>query len=298
MKKIVIAGGTGFIGSYIAKRFDENGYKVIIVSRGSKNVRWIHDDLVKTLDGAELVINLAGKSINCRHNKKNRAAILTSRLSTTTAIGEAVKACSNPPKLWVNASAAGIYKPTMKRPMTEDEVNLGCGFLADVVTEWEKSFFDFALTYTRQVALRTTVVLDKSGGALAPLVKLTRFGLGGRHGSGRQFFSWIHVADYYRILLFLLKDSTLTGVVNCTSPKPVSNNEFLYTLRKKLHVLIGIPAPKLLIQVGSLLLGTESKLILNSSYVYPKRLLDAGFQFNYPTLDIALLDLLRSYKAR
>lgn len=296
MKKVVIAGGTGFIGSYLKSRFQLSGFKVLVVSREPKHVQWNLDELTEALNDADLVLNLAGKSVNCRHNKANRKTIIESRVNATNLIGNAIKACEQPPKLWINASATGIYKPSFKLPMTEDETTLGTDFLADVVREWEKTFFEFQLTKTRQIALRTSVVLGRNGGALEPLVKLTQLGLGGKQGNGKQMFSWIHIEDYFRMLLFIIDKTALTGVLNCTAPTPVSNNELMYTLRKKLHLSFGLPAPKLAVKIGAGIMGIESSLILNSSYVVPKRLLEAGFHFNYSSLDIALIDILRSQR--
>jgi uncharacterized protein len=292
MKKVVIAGGTGFIGSYLTKRFEESGYEVLVISREPNHVSWKPVELTEALECAEMVINLAGKSINCRHDVANRKAILDSRINTTLWIGNAVEACKLAPKLWVNASACGVYKTSHLKVMTEDETELGNDFLADVVREWEKAFFGFQLTETRQVALRTAVVLGRNGGALKPLVMLSRFGLGGKQGDGKQLFSWVHIEDYFQILLFLLRDTSVNNVVNCTSPTPVSNREFMHTLRKVLYVPFGIPAPEFAIRLGAKFIGTEPELILNSSNVIPKRLLDAGFTFKYSTPQQALTDLL------
>jgi len=293
MKKVVIAGGTGFIGSYLARRFQENYYQVLIVSRSPEHVSWKPVELIEALEGAELVVNLAGKNINCQHNEENKKVILESRLETTLWIGNAVLACKNPPKLWVNASATGIYKPSLHQPMTEDETELGIDFLADVIKKWEKIFFGFELSETRQVALRTSVVLGRNGGALQPLAMLARFGLGGKQASGMQMFSWIHLEDYFRILLFLLEKESIRGTINCTSPEPARNVDFMCAIRKTLRVSIGISAPKFAIKLGARIIGSESELILNSSYVLPKRLLDEGFEFDFSNLELALTDLLR-----
>lgn len=293
MRKVVIAGGTGFIGTYIARRFKESGYRVLIVSRALEHVSWKPIELIESLEGAELIINLAGRSINCPHNEENRRTIIESRINTTLWLGNAVLACVDPPKLWINASATGIYKPSVDHSMTEDETELGNDFLAEVVTQWEKTFFAFHLPKTRQVALRTSVVLGKNGGALRPLVLLSRFGLGGKQADGEQIFSWIHVEDYYRILLFLLENESLSKVINCSSPNPISNKRFMQFLRKALHVPFGIPAPEFVVRLGAKLVGTEPELILNSVNVLPKRLLEAGFQFTYPGTERALENLLK-----
>lgn len=293
MKKVVIAGGTGFIGTYLAVRFRELGYSVLIVSRNPEHFSWLPNDLRQALEGAELLINLAGKTINCRHNEANRKAILESRINTTQWIGNAILACENPPKLWINASAAAIYKPTTEKSMTEDETDFASSFLAEVVSKWEKVFFEFTLPKTRQVALRTSVVLGKSGGALPSLAWLSRLGLGGKQAKGTQIFSWIHLEDYFRIVLYLQKESTLQGVINCTSPHPLSNKEFMRSLRNALNVPFGLPAPRFAIVIGAKLIGTEPELLLNSSFLLPKRLQESDFKFTFPTIDKALADLLK-----
>lgn len=294
MEKIVIAGGTGFIGKYLAGRFSDLGYRVLIVSRGTKYVSWDEKSLIEAIDGALLVINLSGKTINCRHTDENRNEIIASRIKSTQLIGYAIQNCHKAPGLWINASATGIYPETHKQPVTEAETRLGDGFLVDVVRKWEEAFFAFKLTETRQIALRTSVVLGYEGGALQPLALLAKFGLGGRQGSGKQMFSWIHIGDYFRILLFLLENSSLNGVFNCTSPTPVSNNELMFTIRKTLHKSFGLVAPAFVVEFGAKIIGTESSLILSGSNVIPQRLLEAGYHFFFPTIDIALIDLLRN----
>lgn len=294
MRKVVLAGGTGFIGKYLEKRFTENGFHVVVVSRSPEHVSWSQADLSKALDSAELVVNLAGRSINCRHNKANRRSILHSRITTTKALGNAILICNNPPALWVNTSATGIYRPSLERVMTESELVLGSDFLAKVVTEWEQTFFEFYLSSTRQVALRTSVVLGRKGGALRPLKMLTQFGLGGSQGSGNQMFSWVHIEDYFRVLMFLVENKSLNGVVNCTSPQPIPNHEFMKILRNTLGVWLAVPAPEFAIQIGSKFVGMEPDLILKSVNVVPKRLLKAGFEFHYPTISLALTNLLTS----
>jgi len=293
MKKIVIAGGTGFIGSYLDMRFRERGYKVVLVSRDKAHVPWELTALTEALNKADILINLAGKSINCRHTPTNKKAILESRIKTTELLGEAILNCTQAPKLWINSSATGVYKPSISHPMSEDETELGNDFLAEVVTSWEMAFFGCELVSTRQVALRTSVVLGKNGGALGPLVRLTRLGLGGKQASGTQMFSWIHLEDYFRVVLFLQEQDALQGVFNCTAPHPISNDVFMHALRSVLHVPFGIPAPEFVIRLGARLIGTEPELLLNSAYVVPKKLSDAGFKYSFPDINKALHDLLR-----
>lgn len=293
MKKIVIAGGTGFIGTYIAERFQKAGYAVLIVSRNPEHISWNPIGLTEALEGAEAVINLAGKSISCLHTEENRKAIIESRINTTLWLGNALLACIKPPKVWINASATGIYKPSFDHLMTEEETEYRNDFLSKVVIHWEKTFFAFQLSDTRQIALRTSVVLGKGGGALQPLVTLSRLWLGGKQGDGRQIMSWIHEEDYFQILQFLIASKNMHGVINCTSPQPIPNRGFMEQLRNCLRVPIGISAPEFAVKIGARLRGIEPDLVLNSVNVYPKRLLDAGFRFAYPDVAKALKDLLK-----
>ena len=292
MKKVVIAGGTGFIGSYLAIRFLQLGYKVVIVSRQSGHTSWRPKDLRNALEDAELVINLAGKSINCRHTKKNRQILIESRTNPTTWIGNAIVACENPPKLWINASASGVYQPSKFHPMTEERADFASDFVAELVLHWENVFLGFHLPQTRQIALRTSVVLGRDNGALKPLAFLCRCGLGGKLGDGKQMFSWIHMEDYFRTVLFLMENPAIQGICNCTSPNPVTNEQLMKTLRKTLRVPFGIPTPRFVAIIGAAIIGTEPDLILNSSYLLPKLLLDNGFEFLFPQIEETLSDLL------
>lgn len=292
MKKVVIAGGTGFIGSYLSKRFEESGYKVLIVSRQEGHVSWLPADLKNAFDGAELVVNLAGKSINCRHTKANKQALVESRIRTTLLIGKALESTENPPKLWINASASGVYKPSLKVPMTEANYLIANDFLSELVQQWENVFFDFQLTKTRRIALRTSVVLGKNDGALQPLLRLTRLGFGGKLADGNQMFSWIHIEDYFRVIVFLLENPSMSGICNCTSPSPVRNSQLMKSIRKTVRMPFGIPAPTFVVKLGAAFIGIESSLILNSSYVFPKYLIDYGFTFRFPQIEEALDQLV------
>jgi len=288
MKKIAIAGGTGFIGTYLVKRFREMNYEVVFISRHSLYKSTTENQLSGILEGAEVLINLAGKTINCRHTKNNKKEILSSRIDSTNSLGQAIKECKTPPKVWINASAAGIYKPSNVIISDEKTKELATDFLATVVKEWENTFFDFSFNTTRQIAIRTAVVLGKNGGALKPLTLLTKMGLGGKQGNGKQMFSWIHIEDYFQQLIFLMNHTNISGPVNFTAPKPITNRDFMYSLRHALHVEIGIPAPSFAIKIGALIIGTESSLILDSSNVIPQKLLENGYTFQFPTIDKAL----------
>ena len=291
--KIIIAGGTGFIGRFLAYQFRQRGDKVIIISRNKGDVLWSdREGITGALEGADLVINLAGKSVDCRYHEKNRRAILDSRVNTTKVIGEAILTCQKPPSLWINSSTATIYRHAEDRPMTEADGELGNGFSVNVAKQWEQSFFDFQLSGTRQVALRIAIVLGKDGGVIQPLMRLTKFGLGGKQGKGTQIFSWIHIEDLFRIILFVMEHKEVCGVVNCSSPEPVTNEILMKSMREVLHVGIGLPCPEWLLKIGAVLIRTEPELIVKSRWVLPDRLLKSGYQFSYPSLMPALKNIL------
>ena len=291
---ILIAGGTGFIGTYLKKRFEEKGENVKLVSRTGIDVPWVHQSLVDELEHTDTVINLAGKTINCRHTGENKKMILDSRIKATSLLGNAIAACKNPPLLWVNASASAIYKSDTIAPATETSEHLADDFLADVVRRWETDFFSFKLPSTRQIALRTSVVLGRSKGAFPSLLRLTRLGLGGKVGNGKQIFSWIHIGDYFRIVEFLIQNDSITGVVNCTSPAPLSNAALMKEMRSKVKIPFGLPAPEFAVRIGAFFIGTESSLLLDSTNIYPERLLNAGFKFKFGDISTAISDLVSS----
>lgn len=293
MKKVVLAGGTGFIGEYFEKKFTGLGYEVKIISRKPQYISWDNRSQIReALEGAELLINLAGKSVNCRYNEKNKNEIMNSRIETTNTLGETIRACENPPEVWMNFSTATIYRHAEDRPMTEENGEIGTGFSVDVATNWEKTFFDFDLTKTRQVALRTAIVLGKNGGVMTPYRNLVRMGLGGIQGSGKQKFSWIHIEDMLQIVLFLKERDDLSGVFNCSAPNPVSNYELMRLLREQMNKSFGLPAPKWMLEIGSVVIRTETELVLKSRWVLPERLEQEGYSFAFSTLDKTLKDVL------
>jgi uncharacterized protein (TIGR01777 family) len=296
-KKIVLAGGTGFIGRHLEERFAGRGYQVVIISRQQGHISWSNKAaIIAALEGAEMLINLAGKSVDCRYTPENKKAILLSRTETTKTLGEAILLCKSPPLLWINSGTGTIYRHATDRPMTEANGDIGDGFSVSVATAWEKSFFDFKLPHTRQVVLRIAIVLGNDGGALKPLVSLVKLGLGGRQGRGDQKMSWLHVADLCGIIEFVQEKKDITGVLNCASPQTSDNTTLMATLRKVLNRKIGLPSPEWLLTIGAYVIRTEPELILKSRWVMPERLLNEGFVFQFPALESALKDLLRSTK--
>ena len=292
-RRIVIAGAGGFMGRYFARRFRADGDTVVTVGRAGSDVAWGDTAaLERALDGADLLLNLAGKSVNCRYTEKNRAAIFSSRLLTTGELGRAVEAVDAPPSLWLNASTATIYRHADDRPMTDDDGQIGSGFSVNVATSWEREFFAHARPGVRQAALRLAIVLG-DGSALTPLLALARLGLGGtQHGGktrdGRQMFSWIHIDDVYRAIRFIQSDNTLDGPVNVSSPNPVQNRELMAILRRVVGARFGLPLVRWMLELGSLAIHSESELLLKSRWVLPTRLLAEGFEFDYPDLEHAV----------
>lgn len=312
--RVVLGGAGGFMGAYLAERSRTTGREVVTIGRSGSDLRWGDDrGIAEAVDGAALVLGLAGKSVNCRYSPANRAEILRSRLDTTTALSRAIAAASAPPPLWVNASTATIYRHAEDRPMTEAGGEIGRGFSVEVARAWEEALFAADLPSTRRVALRSAIVLGR-GGALTPIRMLARLGLGGRQsdgwwpvtharlqagtahrrgsGGGRQRFSWIHIEDIARIIDFLEAHPEIDGPVNASSPHPVDNRGFMAAVRRALGVPFGLPTPRWALEIGAIGMRTETELVLKSRWVLPERLLAAGFEFAHPELDSALHESL------
>ena len=294
--KIIITAANGFMGEALVQYFSKAHEVVAIVRKSmhfenAKTCIWDGKNLgdwSTEIDGADVLINLAGKSVNCRYNEANKAAIYASRLESTTVLGKAIEACVNPPKLWVNAASGTIYRHSLDTPMTEATGEIGNGFSVDVCQQWEKSFFDFQLTKTRQVTLRTAIVLGKNGGVMIPFKRLTQLGFGGKMGDGQQQFSWIHIEDVCRSIEFIIQNESLNGAINVSSPNPVRNMVFMDALRKRYNRFALIPSPKWLLELGAKLIKTETELILKSRFVIPEKLEQAGFKWRYPIIEQAL----------
>lgn len=285
----MLAGGTGFIGSCLTKQFNRLGYQVVIVSRWPPFVQWKDEKaLIHSLEGSGLVVNLAGKSVDCRYNQRNRDEIIQSRIETTSKLGEAISNCVNPPELWINLSTATIYRDALDREMTEAHGELGKGFSVEVATRWEETFFSFRLSKTRLVALRTAIVLGRNARLVKMNANLVKYGLGGMQGNGRQMFSWLHIDDLVRIIQFIWENPALSGIYNASSPNPVTNKQFMQTFRRIKGVRFGFPVPAWILGTGAFFLRTEPELVLKSRWVLPDRLIKHGFIFKYPDLEQAL----------
>jgi len=309
--RIVIAGGTGQIGRILARHLFEQGHSVTVLARRPqpapwRTVQWNGTELggwTVEVDGAEAVINLAGRSVNCRYTERNRREILDSRVYATQAVGLAIEQAEAPPAVWLNASTATIYRHSLDRPMDEATGEIGGGeagadpswaFSVAVATAWEGALFEAQTPRTRKVALRAAMVMSPDrGGIFDMLLRLTRLGLGGRAGSGRQYVSWIHEADFVRAIDLLLARADLDGAVNVAAPEPLSNADFMRYLRDAAGIRFGLPAARWMLEIGAALMRTETELVLKSRRVVPQRLLDAGFAFEFPEWAAAAKDLVR-----
>ncbi|TPN81351.1 TIGR01777 family oxidoreductase [Aquimarina algicola] len=302
MKKIVIAAGTGFLGKVLIQYFQATTDQIIILTRGNQNtknnIKFVHwdaqniDTWAKELEETDVLINMTGKSVDCRYTEKNKKLILDSRVNSTIVLGEAVKSCKTPPKVWINSSTATIYRHSLDKEMDEIHGEIGTGFSVNVAKAWEKAFFDQVTPSTRKVAVRTSIVLGKNGGALKPILNLTKIGMGGKQGTGNQKISWIHETDFARSLDFIINNKSIEGAINIVAPKPTTNAIFMKTMREVTKIPFGIPSPKLLLELGARIINTETELVLKSRNVVPKKLEEHGFQFSFSDLKKALQSLV------
>jgi uncharacterized protein (TIGR01777 family) len=319
--RIVIPGGSGFIGHMLARFFQEQGHHVTVLTRGPYTANWqtVHWDglnagpWVETLEGADVCINIAGRSVNCRYNEENRRAIYFSRMTTTKLLNQVIAGLEEPPRVWLNASTATIYRHAIDRPMDEFTGELGGGemiskfrrapktwnFSIGVAKDWEAAFFATPTPRTRKVALRSAIVMSPvPGSAFAIFSNLVRMSLGGRHGNGRQFVSWIHETDFARAVEVLIHREDIDGPVNIAAPHPLPNKDFMRELRDAWGVPNGLPAPRPLLAIAAMVMRTETELVLKSRQVVPGRLLQADFQFQFPTWPQAAEDLVQQWKNR
>ena len=301
MKKMVIAAGTGFLGTVLIDFFKESYQEIIVLTRGKsqhKNkiqfVHWNAKSLTgweSVLENADVLINLAGKSVDCRYTPENKAAILSSRINSTNVLNEAILKCKNPPKHFINSSTATIYRHSEDKQMDEYSGEIGNDFSMNIAKSWEKAFYNVETDKTLKTAVRTSIVLGKSGGAFIPLKRLTQFGFGGKVGNGNQFVSWIHEFDFARAIAFII-DKKLTGNINVVSPNPKRNIDFMRELRKAVRIPFGIPISESMLKIGAKVIQTEPELVLKSRNVIPKRLTENGFTFEYHDLEKAFKNLL------
>ncbi|OCX51142.1 TIGR01777 family protein [Mucilaginibacter sp. PPCGB 2223] len=301
-KKIILAGGNGYLGGVLAGYYRNLADEIIILSRKPKatdgNIKTLvwdgktEGDWVSQLEGAEMLINLCGKNVNCRYTNTNREEIVNSRVAPTKLLGKVVEKLKEPPKLWINLSSATIYRHAEDRPQDEATGDIGYGFSIDVCQQWEAAFYESITPKTRKIALRMGIVLGMADSAFPRLFNLVKFGLGGKQGDGKQYLNWVHEQDAARCTEFLLQHTELDGAVNCTAPAPIQNAAFMATLRKAWGIPFGLPTAAWLLNIGMAVVGSERELILKSRWVIPTRLLDAGYQFLFAEAEYAIKDLL------
>ena len=309
--KIVIPGGTGQVGTVLARAFQEDGHEVVVIARHAMPGPWrfVHWDgesvgeWSREVDGADVVINLAGRSVNCRYNDPNRRSIIDSRVRSTKAVGNAIAAAEHPPRLWLQASTATIYAHRFDAPNDDVTGIIGGSepdtpdtwkFSIDVATAWERAANSVATPLTRKVLMRSAMVMSPDkGGIFDTLLTLVRFGLGGTAASGKQYISWLHEEDLIRSTYWLIDHGELSGPINLASPEPLPNREFMRILREAYGIPIGLPAMEWQLAIGAFLMGSETELILKSRRVVPTRLIDSGYKFSFPSWRPAAVDLCR-----
>lgn len=314
-EKIILAAGSGFLGQALARHFKALGWEVVVFTRQSsgrdgpaREVQWDGETLggwTRELEGAAAVVNLAGRSVNCRYTAANRRVIMDSRVKPTMALGQAIAQCSAPPRVWLNASSATLYRHTLASPWDESGTDftptpaVHDEFSLSVIHAWEDAFNAAPAPHTRKVALRTTMVLGHADNSVLPvLCRLARLGLGGRMGSGQQYVSWIHEADFCRAIEWLIVHEEIRGPVNLAAPHPLTNSEMMRLFREYTGAPLGIglPAAEWMLEIGAYFLRTETELILKSRRVLPGKLLEGGFDFRFPTMREALRDLIAQPK--
>jgi uncharacterized protein (TIGR01777 family) len=298
--RIVLAGGSGFIGQSLSPFLLSKNYEVIVLTRAGsdhrgavRNVHWdgkTLDAWLELVNGAFAVVNLTGRSINCRHTSENRREIIDSRVNSVRVLGQAIARCAQPPKAFVQIVGVGIYGNKGER-ICDEATEPGDDFVAEICQKWEAAFDSVDAPNTRKVLLRLGVALGPNGGFLGLLGRLTRWFLGGHVGSGLQYISWIHITDLSRMVSTSIENRELTGVFNATSPNPVTNAELMRELRRALHRPWSPPVPEFAARIGSWLMGTEADLALVSQRCIPKRFLENGLHFEFPELRSALANI-------
>ncbi|HEV2800770.1 MAG TPA: TIGR01777 family oxidoreductase [Pyrinomonadaceae bacterium] len=314
--KIVLPGGTGQVGTVLARALHEGGHEVVILSRRRPErsapwrvVEWDAETVGRwaaEFEGADAVVNLAGRSVNCRYDETNRRAIMESRVNSARVVGEAIARAKRPPRVWLQMSTATIYAHRFDAPNdeatgiiggTEQDAPAAWRFSIDVASAWERIVDEAHTPGTRKLKLRAAVIMSPDrGGVFDTLLRLVRFGLGGQSGDGRQYVSWIHDEDFVRAVMWLIEREELTGAVNLAAPHPLPNAEFMRALREAWGVSIGLPATRLMLEGGAFLMRSETELVLKSRRVVPGRLLESNFEFRFPFWTEAARDLCRRYR--
>ena len=312
--KIVIPGGTGQVGTLLARAFNNDGHEVVVISRKHEPADWAVaswdgetlGEWADEIDGSDVVINLAGRSVNCRYNDENRREIIDSRVKSTRAVGEAIAKAKSAPRVWLQASTATIY--SHRFDVANDDVTGIIGgsepnapakwnFSVEVAREWERAANEAETPNTRKVLMRSAVVLSPDrGGIFDVMLGLVRRGLGGTAGSGEQYISWVHDVDFVNAVRWLIDHEELSGAVNIASPNPMKNRDFMRILRDSWGASIGLPATRLMLDIGAIFMRTETELVLKSRRVVPTRLSESGFGFSDPLWEQGARDLCRRWR--
>lgn len=312
--KIILPGGTGQVGTVLARAFHQRGDEVVVLSRREQPAPWrvvtwdaaSIGEWTLEFEGSDVVINLAGRSVNCRYNAANRKLITESRVNSTNVVGKAIAQATRPPRMWLQMSTATIYAHRYDAANDEATGIIGGSeanapdtwrFSIDVVKSWERTANEAITPNTRKVLLRSAMVMSPDrGGVFDTLLKLVRFGLGGRAGDGNQYMSWIHDQDFVRSVLWLIEHDEINGPVNLAAPGPLPNAEFMRALREAWGISLGLPATEWMLAIGAFFLRSETELILKSRRVVPGRLLESGFVFEFPTWTEAAKDLCNRWR--
>jgi len=308
--RIVIPGGSGQVGTLLARAFHADGHQVVVLSRHPENAPWrvaqwdarTLGDWTRELDGADVVVNLAGRNVNCRYTPENRREIMASRVESTLVVGRALAACQRPPALWLQASTATIYAHRFDAPNDERTGIIGgreqdapesWRFSIDVATAWERVASETVPLATRLVLMRAAMIMSPDrGGIFDTLRQLARFGLGGPVAGGRQYVSWVHDRDFVRALYWIIDHPELSGAINIAAPEPLPYGEFMRGVRRAVGMPIGLPATRWMAALGTWAMRSELELVLKSRRVVPGRLLESGFSFTHPRWPEAVAELV------
>ncbi|HRI67893.1 MAG TPA: DUF1731 domain-containing protein [Polyangium sp.] len=313
--KIVLPGGSGQVGQVLARHFSNQGHDIVVLCRGDRvpsgrTVSWDGKTLgawASEIDGADVIINLAGRTVNCRYTPENLRQMMDSRVDSTRVVGQAIEKAAKPPKLWLQMSTATIYAHRFDAPNDEATGIIGgnepdvpgyWGYSVEIATNWEKTLAEANTPNTRKVALRASMIMSPDReGIFDVMSKLVRFGLSGSAAGGKQFVSWIHDRDFIRALEFLMEHEEIAGAVNIASPGPLPYNDFMAAMRQAWGMPIGLPAMKWMLEIGAWVMRTDTELVLKSRRVVPGRLLEKGFVFDFPEWNGAVKDLVARWKA-